>query len=259
MNIKKLFLALTEFTIPNGMEHKLERFFPKGIQKDGCGNYYIKIGNSRTIFTCHMDTACSRYQRVNHVIKGNMISTDGTTVLSGDDKNGMTILLYMIYRKVPGTYYFFQGEESGMKGAHAIITKNVEFFYDYDRMVSFDRRGTNSVITHQMSRRGCSQEFALALAEELNYHGFKYVPDSTGIFTDSASFINIIPEATNLSVGYWHEHSYTETADIAFVEALAKAACLVHWEELPIGIKTKDEPDWTRAGYYEDDWEYAGW
>jgi hypothetical protein len=259
MNIKKLFLELTEYTIPNGMEHTLEKFFPKGIRKDGCGNYYIKIGNSKTIFTCHMDTACGRYQKVNHIINGNMISTDGKSVLSGDDKNGMVILLYMIYRKFPGTYYFFQGEESGMKGARDIISKNKEFFEDYVRMVSFDRRAYHSVITHQMGRRGCSQKFALSLAEELNYHGFKYVPDSTGIFTDSASFVGIIPECTNLSVGYFHEHSHSETTNIAFVENLAKAACLIHWEELPIGEKINDEPDWTRYGYYDDDWGLLGW
>lgn len=250
MNIKKLFLDLTEFTIPHGMEYTLEKFLPKGFQEDGCDNYYIKLGKSRTVFTCHMDTACGRYQKVNHVIDGNMIKTDGTSVLSADDKAGMTILLYMIYRKIPGTYYFFQGEESGMVGAHAIISKNKAFFADYDRMVSFDRRACHSVITHQIGRRGCSQEFALALAEQLNINGnFHYVPDSTGIYTDSASFINIIPECTNLSVGYYSEHSHSERQDIKHLEELAKASCLVKWEELPIGEK-RDEP---RHMYYWDD------
>jgi hypothetical protein len=255
MNIKKLFLALTEYTIPHGMEHTLEKFLPKGTQEDGCGNYYYQIGNSKTVFTCHMDTACWKHEKVNHVIDGKMIRTDGKTVLSGDDKNGMTILLYMIYKKVPGTYYFFQGEESGMAGAKAIIRKDKEFFSQFDRMVSFDRRAYHSVITHQIGRRGCSKEFALALADELNKHdGFHYVPDSTGIYTDSASFFGIIPECTNLSVGYFHEHSHTEMTDIVFLESLAKAACLVKWEELPIGEKKEDKPDWTGRGrYYDDD------
>lgn len=253
MNIKKLFLNLTEYTIPHGMEYTLEKFFPRGIQEDGCGNYFIKIGkNSKTIFTCHMDTACYSYEKVTHVIDGEFISTDGKTVLSGDDKNGMAILLYMIYRKVPGTYYFFQGEESGMVGANAIKSRNISFFDDYDRMVSFDRRGYHSVITHQIGRRGCSQEFALKLAEELNKHNFNYRPDSTGIFTDSAAFIGIIPEVTNLSVGYFGEHSRSERTNIKFLEELSKASCLVPWEELPIGEKKEDK----RQNYYYDDWEY---
>jgi hypothetical protein len=215
----------------------------------------MKIGNSKTVFTCHMDTAAYKYERVNHVIQGDMVMTDGTTVLSGDDKCGMTILLYMIYRKVPGTYYFFQGEESGMVGAHCILSRNKDFFLDYDRMVSFDRRAYHSVITHQMGRRGCSEEFANALAGELNQFGFNYRPDSTGIFTDSASFIGLIPEATNLSVGYFNEHSHSERADINFLTRLSRAACKVNWESLPIGDKSKDPGG--RYGYgYEDEY---GW
>lgn len=253
MNIKKLFLELTEYTVPNGMEYTLERFFPKGIEKDGCGNYFIKIGDSRTVFTCHMDTV-GRRQKVNHVIDKNFIKTDGTSILGADDKCGMTILLYMIYKKTPGTYYFFQGEESGMIGAHRIIGSNKGFFKDYDRMVSFDRRAYHSVITKQIGKRGCSQEFALALAAELNSFGFKYKPDPTGIYTDSASFIGIIPECTNLSVGYFGEHSSSEMADIKFLENLAKAACAVNWESLPIGEIKEDEKKFGR--YFDDDDEY---
>ena len=250
MNIKNLFLELTEYTIPHGMEYTLERFLPRGIQKDGCGNYFIQIGESRTVFTCHMDTSCGQYTKVNHVIDGNIIKTDGKTVLSGDDKNGMTILLYMIYRKIPGTYYFFQGEESGCDGSEKALRRNGKFFESFDRMVSFDRRAYHSIITHQCGRRCCSKEFALALAEELNYHDFNFVPDSTGIYTDSATFMGFIPECTNLSVGYFNEHTYSETTNIRFVEELAKAACLVNWENLPIGDISKDPFD--RYGYMDE-------
>ncbi len=258
MNIKKLFLELTEYTIPHGMENRLEKFFPKDIIEDGCGNYYITIGKgSRTIFTCHMDTACGRYEKVTHVINGNMISTDGKTVLSADDKCGMAIMLYMIYRKIPGTYYFFQGEESGCVGSDAILRKDREFFSDFDRMVSFDRRAYHSVITHQIGRRGCSQEFALTLAEQLNSHGLNYRPDNTGIFTDSATFFGVVPECTNLSVGYFNEHSHSERTDIKFLENLAKASCLIKWEELPIGDK-KVGNEMDRYGYMNDWDEYGG-
>jgi len=257
MNIKQTFLKLTSYTIPHGMEYTLEKYFPEGIQEDGCGNYYIKIGYSRTIFTCHMDTACGRYEKVNHVINGGIISTDGRTVLSGDDKNGMTILLYMIWKKVPGTYYFFQGEESGMVGAHAILKKDKDFFNEYDRMVSFDRRAYTSIITHQLGRRGCSEEFSRALSDEFSYHGLQYRSDKSGIFTDSASFIGIIPEVTNLSCGYFNEHSHSERTDIIFLEKLAKAACLVKWEELP----TSDEKHGRYDNYYGNygDDEYGWW
>lgn len=247
MNVKETFLKLTSYTIPHGMEYTLEKYMPKGIVNDGCGNYYIKIGNSKTIFTCHMDTACGRYEKVNHVIDGNMIGTDGKTVLSGDDKNGMTILLYMIENKVPGTYYFFKGEESGMVGAHCILRKDKDFFNEYERMVSFDRRAYQSIITHQLGRRGCSETFSEALSEELSKQGLPYKSDSTGIFTDSQAFIGFIPEVTNLSVGYFHEHSHSEITDIVFLTKLAKAVCKIDWESLPIGKKEEDKNRW----YYD--------
>jgi hypothetical protein len=145
-----------------------------------------------------------------------------------------------------------------MAGAHAIINKNVDFFDKFDRMVSFDRRAYHSVITYQLGKRGCSEEFAKALAEQLNAQGLGYRPDPTGIYTDSASFIGIIPEVTNLSVGYFHEHSHGETQDIEFLDRLAKAACKVKWEELPIGVKTEDKLWWerertNRSRYYEEE------
>ena len=254
MEIKELFLKLTEYTIPHGKEFILKKYLPQNIQEDGCGNYYLKIGESKTIFTCHLDTACAKFEKVNHIFDGDFIKTDGTTVLSGDDKNGMAILLYMIYRNIPGTYYFFQGEESGMIGSNCILNLNKEFFLQYDKMISFDRRAYHSVITHQLGRRGCSQEFAQALSDELNYHGFNYQPDSTGIYTDSETFIGTIPECTNLSVGYFHEHTRNEKTDIVFLENLAKSVCLINWEELPtIGVNnkyTKNHWDWGEDIYY---------
>jgi hypothetical protein len=40
-----------------------------------------KIGESRSIFASHLDTVSREHTKVNHVINGNMISTDGTTTL----------------------------------------------------------------------------------------------------------------------------------------------------------------------------------
>ena len=65
--------------------------------KDQFDNYYIVVGDKpTTMFTCHLDTACSTQSDVKHVFDGNYIKTDGTTVLSADDKAGMTGILYMI-------------------------------------------------------------------------------------------------------------------------------------------------------------------
>ena len=233
MNIRETFLKLTQFTYPHGTEAKLKPYLPNGFQEDDFGNYFIKIGESDTMFTCHLDTCSSHYQKVNHHIGSQFIQTDGKTILGADDKAGMTVLLYMIENEVPGLYYFFIGEEVGGIGSSAASCMS---FSDYNKCISFDRRGYDSVITEQWFGKCCSDEFAKALAQELNtkHLTFNFRPDPTGIFTDSASFMNDIPECTNISVGYFSEHQVTERQDINFLIRLCEAAIKVDWDSLPV-------------------------
>ncbi len=231
MNIKDKFTTLTEWTFPYGTEHWLEEYLPTGTKRDKHGNYFLEIGESSTLFTCHLDTACKDHNKVTHILEGNFIKSDGTTILGADDKAGMCVILYMIENKIPGTYYFFIGEEVGCIGSRKSARE--EEFTKFDRCISFDRRGYNSVITHQMWSRCCSSEFSEALCKELNKSGLKYIPDNTGIVTDSASFMGIIPECTNLSVGYFNEHTLNEKQDIEFLKKLCESVIKVDWESLP--------------------------
>jgi hypothetical protein len=80
MNVKKTFINLTKFTYTHGTEALLEHHLPKGIEKDKYDNYFIKIGESETMFTCHLDTATSKFEKVKHVFENNFIKTDGSTV-----------------------------------------------------------------------------------------------------------------------------------------------------------------------------------
>jgi hypothetical protein len=250
MRIKKKFIKLTKYTYPNGTESLLEKFLPSGYQVDEFGNYYIEIGeDSRTMFTCHLDTACLDQEEVNHRFDGKYIGTDGKTILGADDKAGMCIILYMIEKKIPGLYYFFLGEEVGCIGSRALakLFKNTE--HGLDRVVSFDRRGTNSIITHQFYGRCCSDEFAIELSNRLNSYNLKLKPDPTGISTDSASFMDIIPECTNISVGYYEEHTHDEYQDIEFLRKIAEACIRIDWETLP----TKRDPNYNEWSDWVDD------
>jgi len=234
------FLKLTEQTYPYGYETLLvDKMTKCGVfpilDIDKHGNYFYKIGESRTIFASHLDTVSSKYTKVNHIIEDDIIKTDGTTTLGADDKAGVTIMLWMIKNKVPGVYYFFIGEEVGCIGSGDASGVIKDFKGKYDRIISFDRRGTNSVITFQSSRRCCSDEFAHKLSDELNKgdFGLNFRDDNTGIYTDSAEFTKIIPECTNISVGYYNEHSIKENQDIDHLERLALACLDVDWENLP--------------------------
>jgi hypothetical protein len=235
------FLRLTSKTVPYGFEDKfmgeVKNLFPDDIEKDPHGNYFYKIGESRTIFASHLDTVSKDYVAVTHVLDGDLIRTDGKTTLGADDKAGTTVMLWMIKNQVPGLYYFFIGEEVGCIGSGLASKK--EDFKDYDRILSFDRRGTGSIITHQSCGRSCSDSFADALCDEFNFLGLDYEKDSGGVYTDSAEFADDIQECTNVSVGYYKEHTTNEHQDIAHLTSLAEACVQVDWEGLP----TKRNPN----------------
>jgi hypothetical protein len=61
--------------------------------------------------------------------------------------------------------------------------------------------------------------------------------DPTGVFTDSANFIDLIPECTNVSVGYFNEHTHEEVQNISYLERLAKACVAADWSKLTIKRK----------------------
>jgi hypothetical protein len=251
MDFKETFLKLTENTIPFGHEDTLVNLLPNGVKKDSIGNYYIKIGESKTIFTSHLDTYSKEYQKVNHVIDGNIISTDGTTILGGDNKAGVTCLLYMIENNVPGLYFFFCGEEplisGGLFGSKALVKSKLNALKKYDRAIAFDRKQTGSIITRQMAEYCCSNEFVDDLILQFSKQGVEMQKDNTGYYTDTAAFLDVIPECTNISIGVWNEHLKNEYVDISYVEKIAKAAIKIDWESLPIVRSTeyflKDEAD----------------
>lgn len=263
MRITRKFKQLTKFTYPYETETGLVKYLPKGYKEDGLGNYYLQIGDTTTMFACHLDTACSYSKKVKHITEGNYIKTDGSTILGADDKAGMTVMLYMIEKNIPGLYYFFIGEERGCIGSGKLSDKWNEFeFSKYiNKVVSFDRRGIDSVITEQLFGISCSDEFASELSNQLNLANaeFNFLPDPTGIYTDSAKFMDLVPECTNVSVGYYNEHTVNECQDIDFLIKLCHAVCKVDWESLPVVRDHADINNWDDDYLYWDDDSDDSW
>jgi len=260
-DIKGLFVELTKYNVTYGEEYKLEHLLPKGIKKDRFGNYYYRVGKSRTMFTAHLDDASwgRSKEPVKHVFDGDFIETDKSTLLGADDKAGVVIMMYMIHMKVPGTYYFFLGEESGMQGSKGILRIKKDWFKtNFDRCVSFDRRGYGSIISSQMGMTCCSSEFVKALKKQYDDLGLIHRNDPGGIYTDSAAFIGIIPECTNISVGYFNEHSSYERQNIVYLEKLAEVSSKVDWDNLPtVGVK-KGRSRYGGYGHYGGE-DYYSW
>jgi hypothetical protein len=258
MDIKEKFLSLTQHTYPHGKEHELFDKLPQNLEMDDFGNLFIKIGESDVMFTSHLDTATSAYTKVNHVIDGNIIKTDGTSILGADDKAGVTVMLNMIEKQVPGLYYFFLGEEVGCVGSKKVAEKQkVEKIPYINKVISFDRRGTDSIITFQASSRCCSDKFGEELSKRLNEveSTFKYKNDPTGVYTDSAQFVKIYPECTNISVGYYSEHTFSERQDIEHLAKLAEACTKIDWNTLPV----ERDPSKVEYSSYGGYGRWGGW
>ena len=238
-DIRVTFLSLTTSTYPHGHEEEVMKFMPQDLQKDQFGNYYKIIGKSQTMFTSHLDTADRKKEKVTVLSKDEngdeILTSDGSTILGADDKSGVSVMLYLMVHNVPGIYYFFIGEERGGIGSYKVagVFETIDHLKGAKRCISFDRRNYYSIITKQMGRQCCSDEFATALAKELNKSELKMSLDPTGIYTDSASFIDEIPECTNISVGYFDEHRLVERQNISFLKRLAEACLKVDWESLP--------------------------
>lgn len=250
MDVKKKFLELTSETYPHPSEEGVLKFLPS-LKQDAFGNYYTIIGESDTMFACHLDTADHKKSKVNHKFfvdeKGKhsplegdeWIYTDGSTILGADDKAGTVVMLYMMEKQVPGIYYFFIGEERGCIGSSALAdawgseaTKHVDHV---QKVISFDRRGFASIISNQMGLTCASDAFVTALSKAYSQHGLTLYDDPTGIYTDSASFMDLVPECTNISVGYFDEHSGKERQNISFLERLCEATAKIDWSKIPVG------------------------
>jgi len=243
-DVRATFLSLITKTYPHGHEDEVLQFLPS-LEKDVVGNYYKIIGsNPETMFTSHLDTVDRKQNNTelySIIEKGQeYIVTDETTILGADDKAGVSVMLYMISNNIPGLYYFFIGEERGGIGSGLLSYEynKVSYLENIKRCVSFDRRNYHSVITQQIGRKCCSNEFATALCKEYTKGGLSLSLDPTGIYTDSASFIDDIAECTNISVGYFNEHTPQEYQNITFLKRLAEASIKVDWNSLPTVRKT---------------------
>lgn len=203
---------------------------------DAAGNVHIdaRLGtHNRTLFVAHVDTV-HRDDGPNKFIKAHGTWYAKDAPLGADDGAGCAMLMHLLHSSVPGYYIFTQGEECGGIGAKHLADNHADLLKQFDRAIAFDRRGIDSVITHQGYGRCCSDEFADALADALNVdERLMYMPDNTGVYTDTAEFTSLIPECTNVSIGYDHEHSDKESLDIYHFMALADRVVQIAWDKLP--------------------------
>jgi hypothetical protein len=195
-----------------------------GIEQDDAGNLYCRIGTEPILWSCHTDTVHNKEGfQVPSLDKG-WISLapfqQHVNCLGADDTAGVWLMVNMIRERRPGLYIFHRAEECGGIGSHFIRKHRTNTLAGIKYAIALDRFGTNSIITHQFGRC-CSDQFADSLAEAMPT--LDLYADSGGVFTDTANYADIIPECTNLSVGYKDHHTRSESLNVDHLSTLLAA------------------------------------
>lgn len=245
----------------------IEEFLePIGVQKDAAGNIWKDVGDDppMVLWSSHTDTC--------HLGGGKQelrIAADGivhlekptdSSCLGADDTVGVWLMVQMVMAGIPGRYVWHRGEELGRKGSLWIAKSNQDALEGISAAIAFDRYGLDSIITHQMGRRCCSEAFSNSLNAALSGG---YISDDGGSYTDTASYMDIVPECTNISVGYYNQHGKSETQDLVHADKLLQKMRSFDVSKLSIERDPKQSEyrhytykgPWSRAGDDSFDWE----
>lgn len=255
-SLKKL-LTMLSYKRPGGSDSETafnRRYLvAQGAKPDAFGNHWLTIpGNPDILFSSHTDTV-HKTPGMQTVYYGDGYASVDDECLGADCGVGVWLMLEMIKARVPGTYIFHAFEETGGQGSNFIATKAPELIQNHKFAVAFDRKGDNEIITEQWEGRTASDEFATSLAAILKPLAYK--PSPNGSFTDTANYAHLIPECTNIGVGYYMQHQKTEVLDICHAAALRDALCGANWAKLT-NHRTAQKP--VRTPYKSTWWAKNG-
>lgn len=211
------------------------------------------------LWSCHIDTVHKSSSPPRQVIEfdpaTNIIYKRDNEPLGADDGAGIWLLMEMIDAGVPGTYIFHRGEEKGGIGSRIMASHHSAFIGGYTHAIAFDRCDTVSVITKQRGSRCCSEDFANHFCKMLGNDDdfYEQKPDPTGSFTDTANYTDLIGECTNVSIGYYSEHTGAEQLDLSYLLWLRDKMVAIDVDKLAsVNVRKagEKEPVVPYSGYY---------
>lgn len=237
---------------------------PLGAEPDQFGNYVLRIGTAPILWSSHTDTVHRNpgFQKV-EFDEGYLCLPKGSlsNCLGADCTSGVWIMMEMVRAGVEGLYIWHRAEECGGIGSGEIADKTPELLDGIQAAVAFDRYGASSIITRQAGGTCCSQAFVESLSEKLPGQG-RYQADDGGTFTDTASYIHLIPECTNISVGYYNQHCKSEDQDVNHLLNLRDAMVAFTYEGLVIQRDPSEANDpwskWDEKYSWADDASLQG-
>ena len=234
-----------------------------GVSRDQYGNRYVRVGGTGAppvMWSCHTDSVHTMGGAQSIIGDGDLIRLDPankeSNCLGADDATGVWLMRQMILRQIPGLYIFHRDEETGGRGSDWIVRNNASALDGIQWCIALDRKGRDSVITHQGARTA-SDQFARDMAAQL---GGEYKPDSGGIFTDSANYRDLIPECSNLSIGYGDAHSPGEYQDARFALELLEKLCALDFSSMTVSRNPAQPESWSdyyaESRDFDDMWLY---
>lgn len=254
------YLDMLQYKRPEGSKSQ-RKFCQKYLEPvfgnpDKMGNYILRVGNPKISFMSHHDTvhAQAGYQKV--AVYQGFAKATGSDCLGADCTTGIYIMLRMIQAGVEGLYIVHAAEEVGCKGSRYIATHTPEVVDGIDFAISFDRYGYSSVITHQCGIRTCSDAFAGSLEQAVD---LGYTTDTGGVYTDSNEYTHLIPECTNVSVGYFDQHRTIEQQDLLFMDTVADAFINANFSGLIVDRSTSDLYNYSWSDSYKNYEDLAGY
>lgn len=269
----KELVAMLEYCRPEGSdteEHFIASYLDTlpGMTKDAFGNRVCTVGKEKPRIawsshtdTVHYDEGTQALELDKYGLLGLDFNSDANC-LGADCTAGVWLMRRLIMAGKPGLYIFHRAEESGGQGSRWIAENTPELVEGIDAMIALDRRGYTSVITEQTTGRTASNKFAQSLADQLNtFSGLKnkFEPDDGGIFTDSAFYNHLIPECTNVSVGYFQQHSSNETLDHEFLDDLLLTLLKLDYSKLTIARDPQAEDVTSYRSYYGASSDYGSY
>jgi acetylornithine deacetylase/succinyl-diaminopimelate desuccinylase-like protein len=196
--------------------------------KDDYGNRILSCKDSRIMISTHTDTVHFTEGKQSVQVHNGIARTARSNCLGADDTAGIYAALRMIDLGVKATFVFHRDEEIGGLGSKWLARKYPEWLQEFDVCLALDRRGTSDIVTHQLFSRCASDLFAFSLTDQLDL-GHQL---TEGTYTDSVNYAHLIPECSNISVGYQNEHTPEEYLDIAYLEEFIERLVKVDWDEL---------------------------
>jgi hypothetical protein len=239
---------------------------------DDYGNIFVTIlnpdgGVPTLMWTAHTDSVASRgepynselgvYERDGPHILGLLTPNNGTSCLGADCGTGIWLMMSMIDAKKPGRYAFFRDEETGCQGSKWAAEYTPERFKGVIHAIAFDRAGTTDIITSQHGSRCASEAFATSLSQILCVaSGGKIdLHSAVGVYTDTAELVSLVPECSNISVGYNRQHTASETQDLTFAVMLRDALLAADFSTLVCDMTPASPRNKKKDWGWEGDWE----